>query len=694
MKSFETAQIRNVALVGHSGAGKTSLAEALLYAQKVTERLGRVDDGTTVADYDPEEIRRRHSINAALIPIEAGPCKINLLDLPGRRDFVGEAKGCLRVADATLFVVDAVAGVEVGTEFFREYADELGVGPRAVFVNKMEKEEASFRRVVDQAGETFGRRAVPLTLPAGEGPSFRGVVDLIRLKVVEEDDRKTSYADLPAELAEAARAARAQLVEASAEGDDELTEKFLEDQPLTEEEIGRGLRGAIAQGRLLPVLAGSAALLKGLAPLLDLIREGFPDPTAGTALTLKHLETGEIETIQAAPDGPALIYVFKTVTDPYTGHLSFFKVMRGSLQSEASLANLNAGKSERLAHLLHVCGKKFENVASLPAGDLGAVAKLDHTRTGDTLSADAQSRLAAVPAPLPKPTVRMAVKPKSKADEEKIGLAFRKLIDADPTLHLARDPEVRQTILTGMGDGHLDVAVARLKEIAKVEVELVFPKVPYRETITRTAQGQGKYKKQSGGRGQYGDCWIRFEPLGGDSEFEFEWGIVGGVIPTKYQPSVEKGLIEAMEHGVLSGHRTVGLKAVCYDGSHHSVDSSELAFKVAASLAFKNVLPNAGPVILEPIYLVTVTIPETYMGDVMGDLNGRRGRILGMEAAGKKQLIKAQVPLAEMFTYSRDLRSMTRGSGVYEMDFDHYERVPAELQEKIIAQSQVAAETT
>lgn len=692
MKEYETQNIRNVAVTGHDGSGKTSLIEAILYSQKVTDRLGNVTAGNTVSDYDPEEIKRQHSISTSLLPVEYQGVKINFLDLPGRRDFVGEIKNCMRVADAVLFVVDAVHGIEIGAEFAWEYADQFGIQARAVFVNKLDKEQADFDKMLADLTEAFGRRAVALTVPVGREAGFRGVVDLVKMKFIDEGDRKAAAGEIPAEAADAAKEARTKLVEAAAEGDDELMMKFLEDQPLTDEEIMKGLREGILEGRFLPVVCGAATLSKGVAPLLDLIKDCFPNPTEGPGLeaTTGSPQNGEAATerIKISPDGASLLYIFKTVSDPYAGHLSFFKVVHGKAESESSLSNLNRGKSERIAHVLSILGKKHESVRLMNAGDLGAVGKLDATHTGDTLAADSNSKIHFMPTPLPQPTVRMAIAAKAKSDEEKIGIGFRRLTDQDPTLHLARDPEIRQTIITGMGDAHLDVAVSHLKEISKVEVDLEIPKVPYRETITRKAEGQGKYKKQSGGRGQYGDCWIRFEPLPQPEGFEFEWAIVGGVIPTKFQPSVEKGLIEALEHGVLSGNPTVGVKAVCYDGSYHDVDSSEMAFKVAASLAFKGVLPKAGPVILEPIYRVKITVPEQYMGDIMGDINGRRGRVQGMNATGKKQIIEAMVPLAEMFTYGRDLRSMTRGSGVYEMEFDHYERVPHEVQEKIIAQSQ------
>lgn len=687
MKSFETPNIRNIAIGGHSGEGKTSLVEAILWSQKQIDRLGNVVDGNTVSDYDPEEVRRQHSINASLLPVEAKGVKLNLLDLPGRMDFIGEIRNCLRVCDATLLVGDASAKVGVGSEFVWEYLDEFEVKPRFFFVNKMDKDQANFEATLSAIHETFGIRTVALSLPVGVGADFKGVIDLVKMKFVQEEGQKVSYADIPEDLVSAAETARATMVEAAAEGDDDLMMKFLEDEELTDEEILKGLKGAMGEGRVLPVLCGSSAAVKGIDPLMNLLRDCAPNPSEGAGLQTTQGGSGPSETLRVETEGPTRAFIFKTVSDPYAGHLSFFKVMRGTFKGESSIHNLNRSASERVAHILSVSGKKNSHVDWAAAGDLGALGKLDSTQTYDTLSAEHGDKTLFTPTPMPKPVIHMAVTAKSKTDEDKIGIGFHRLVDQDPTLHLYRDPDVHQTILSGMGDAHLDVAVHRLKDMSHVEVELSIPKVPYRETITKKAEGQGKYKKQSGGRGQYGDCWIRFEPLEEKEGFEFDWQIVGGVIPTKFKPSVEKGLIEAIQHGVLANSPTVGVRAICYDGSFHNVDSSEMAFKVAASLAFKGVLPKAGPVVLEPIYKVKVTVPEQYMGDIMGDMNSRRGRILNTTAEGKKQVIEAQAPQSEMFTYSRDLRSMTRGSGVYEAEFDRYERVPGEIQEKIIAES-------
>ncbi len=685
MEVHKTEDIRNVALAGHSGAGKTALAEAILWSRKIMDRLGKVEDGTTISDYDGEEISRRHSIYVSLLPVELGATKINLLDLPGRPDFVGDAKRCMRVSDSVVFLIDANSGVEVGTEFARDWAREFGIHARAVFVNKMDKDQANFDEAVRQVNDFLKGRAIVLSMPIGSGDDFKGVVDLVRMKSVTEKDRKVTYGDIPADLADAAADARQKLVEAAAEADEELMMKFLEDEPLTEDEVMTGLREGILEGSIMPVLAGSATQAVGIAPLLDLLDGLMPNPLEGAGLAIDASE--EDEHFGVTPEGNLLAFVFKTVSDPYAGHLNFFKIMRGKIDGDLHLHNLTSGKSERIAHAQTVQGKTHENISTLHAGDIGAAAKLSSTHTGNTLAEDADEKTIFSLTHLPQPTVRMAVIAKDKSEEDKIGIGFRRLIDQDPTLHLSRDPEIHETILSGMGDGHLDIAIKHLKHMSKVEVELKIPSVPYLESITKTAQGQGKFKKQSGGRGQYGDCWIKLEPVSNGEEFIFDWAIVGGVIPTKFQPSVEKGLIEALDRGVLSGHRTIGVKATCYDGSHHAVDSSEMAFKVAASMAFKSIAPQAGPVILEPIYKITVTVPEAFLGDIMGDMNSRRGRILGVEVVGNKQVIKASVPLAEVFTYSRDLRSMTRGAGIFEMELDKYERIPADIQKKVIAES-------
>lgn len=684
MKEYTSEKIRNVALAGHSGSGKTTLTEAILYYLKYTDRLGRVDAGNTVSDYDPEEISRKVSINATLLSMEYKGHKINLLDLPGYRDFVNEIKNGIRVADTVVIVLDAVSGVEVGAEFVWEYAEEYDT-PRAFFLNKLDKEHADFESTLNQIKEEFGKNPIPLTIPVGKEASFSGVIDLLKMKKVVESKEKVTYEPIPEELKEKAEQWRQVLIEAAAEGDDELTMKFLEDQPLTDEEILRGIKEGMRDRRFVPVLCGSAYNCLGVYPLLDFILNCVPSPLEMPGFV--NVEDSTKKVVKYEPEKPFSAYVFKTISDPYAGRLSFFKIITGEITADSTVFNINKNKEEKISHLLSVRGKKQENVHKLSTGDIGTVAKLSVTATADTLVAPGNT-VKYAPTKLPPYTCQMALVTDSKTAEEKIGVAMHRLTEQDPTLQIWRDHEVRQTIIAGMGDTHLDVALSRLRAFANVDIRMETPRVPYKETITKTAKGQGKYKRQSGGRGQYGDVWLELSPLPRGEGFQFEWKIVGGVIPSKYQPSIEKGIREAMEKGIIAGYPVIDVKAVCYDGSHHPVDSSDIAFKIAGSMAFRNVAQQANPIILEPIMNLKVIAPESNMGDILGNLSGKRGRILGQELKGNKVIIHAQVPLGEMFEYSRELRSMTQGRGTYEMEFSHYEPVPPQLQEKIIAEAQ------
>lgn len=690
MKVYPTSRIRNIALAGHTGSGKTTLTEAMLWQLKQSERFGKTSDGNTVSDYDPEEVRRQVSIQASVIPLEYEDCKLNVLDLPGYRDFVGEIKGGMRPAETMLLLLDASSGFDTGAEFAWQYSEEFNLA-RVIFINKLDKEHASFQKAVDSAQNALGIRLAPVILPVGEGLGLEAVIDLLKMKLVRVNGQKVTLEEIPAALADEAQAARDQLVEAAAEGDDELTMKFLDEGKLEQDEVIRGLAAVIAQRRAVPVLGGSAAQMIGVKTLLDLAATCFPDPTVSTSYQYTEGKSEEVKPLAIADAGPLALHVFKTIIDPFAGKISLFKVLRGTGKGELTLANVNQNKTERIAHLLTAKGKQTIEIDELHAGDIGCAVKLDSVHTGDTLTAP-EAEIKVTPLALPKPNVFMSVHAKSRADEDKIGIGFHRLIEQDPSLKIERNPETIQTILSGNGETHLQVAVNRIKDLSKVDVELEAPKIPYRETITRKAEGQGKHKKQTGGHGQYGDCWVRFEPLPEGSGFEFVWEVVGGVIPTNFKSAIEKGLIESLQRGVLSGSPTVDVKAACYFGSYHAVDSSDMAFKVAASLAFKNVIPKCSPIILEPISKVTITIPEEYMGDVMGDLNSRRGRILGMNPTGKKQVITAHVPLSELTTYSRQLNSITQGRGTFEMEFDHYERVPGEVQEKIIAEAKAKQE--
>lgn len=690
MKEYHSQQIRNVAFSGHSGAGKTALVESVAFNLKLTDRLGRVEDGNTISDYDPEEIKRHVSINASLIPVERLGAKINILDLPGYRDFVGEIRNSMRVCDGVAIVVDASAGVEVGAELAWEYAGEFNL-PCVFIVNKIDRERANYENALNEIKKAFGCRLVTVTYPMGGAASFEGCVDLLKMKMSKGDNGKSVDADIPAQARKQADDLRAELIEAAAEGEDAITEKFLEEAALTSEEILRGIKLGMMARRICPVLTVSAAQGAGVTNLLDFIVNCFPSPTEREAVMAKNVKSQADVELKCDESAPAVAYVFKTISDPYTGHLTFFKVIQGEVVNDSLLSNISRGHEERVNHLMTMRGKKPEPVNKVSAGDIGVLAKLNATHTGDTLCAPKTATLVQ-PTTMPPITVQMAVTAKSKEDEEKIGMVIHRLIEQDPTLNLHRDPAIKQTIISGMGETQLDVAVARLKYQSKVEVELHVPKVPYRETITRKAEGQGKHKKQSGGRGQFGECWLRLEPQPEGAGFAFEWKIVGGVIPTKYQPSVEKGIVQAMERGIVAGYPAVDIMASCYDGKDHPVDSSDMAFQIAASKGFKAIARTANPILLEPICKVKVIVPEQYMGDVMGDLNSRRGRILGMNAEGRKQIVDALVPLSEMYEYSKQLRSITQGRGTFEMVYDHYERLPADLQNKIVAAAAPEAE--
>lgn len=688
MKKYAIADIRNVALVSHGGAGKTTLAEAMLYDAGATERLGRTTEGSTVMDHDPEEIRRQVSINAAVAPLEWQGVKVNLVDTPGYFDFVAEVKSSLRVVDSVVVVVDAVGGVEVGTDLVWQYANENDL-PRIIFINKMDRENANFERVLESLRSAFGRSVVPVTLPIGQEASFRGVIDLVGERMVTYEDgkgRDPKSEPLSGVYADQAAKARELLVEAAAETDDELTMKYLEGEALTAEELRRGLRTGVLSGKLVPVLCGSGLKNTGIQPLLDLIRLVAPSPQDRPPAVGTNPKTGAEEKRPADESGPFSAFVFKTMADPYVGKLTLFRVMSGSLGSNSQVYNAVRNQTERIGQLFLIRGKQQEPVDRVGAGDLAAVAKLQETSTGDTLC-DEASPIVFAPTEYPKPVYQVAVQPKAKGDEDKISTALARIREEDPTLTVHKEPGTGETILSGMGELHLAVATERMKRKFGVDVILKTPKVPYKETIRRTAKAEGKFKRQTGGRGQYGHVWIEYSPEP-EADFIFTENIFGGVVPKQYIPAVEKGLREAKEEGVLAGFPVTNFKATLYDGSYHEVDSSEMAFKIAASLSFKKGIMEADPVLLEPIMTVSVLIPEAYMGEIIGDLNRRRGRILGMEPSGTMQKVRAMVPLAEMFTYAIDLRSITQGRGSFSMEFDHYEEVPGHIAQTIIEKHQ------
>jgi len=679
VKEYSIDRIRNVALLSHGGAGKTSLAEAMLYNTGAIKRLGKVDEGTTVSDYDPEEIRRHISVNTSLIPCEWREHKINVLDTPGYADFVGEMKGATRVADGCVIVVDATSGVEVGTELVWKYADERDL-PRLVFVNKMDRDNANFGRTLNQLREAFEGNFVPLQLPVGEGEGFEGLIDLVTMKAYVGEKK-----DIPPELLEEARSFQQALVEAAAEAEDELIVKYLEGEELTAEEMRRGLVAGTKARSVILVLCGSATQVVGSQALLDAIVEYLPSPAEREVRARSPL-SGLEESLEVSLASPLAALVFKTFADPYVGKLTYFRVYTGVMESDSRVLNASRNKEERIGQLFHLRGKEQEAVKSISTGDIGAVAKLQATSTGDALC-DKDHPLLLPEIGFPHPVYSAAIKPKTKADLDKMGTALARLVEEDPTLQVSREQDTGETILSGMGESHVEIAARRLERKFGVEIETDVPKVPYKETIRSTASAEGKYKKQTGGRGQYGVVQLRLEPLPRGQGFEFVDDIFGGAIPRNFIPAVEKGLKEAIQSGVLAGYPAIDFRAVLYDGKYHPVDSSEIAFRIAASLGFKKAMEEANPVLLEPIMQLAITVPEEFMGDVLGDLNSKRARVMGMEQSGGLSVITAQAPLAEVQRYATDLRSMTQGRGHFTMEFDHYEEVPDHIAQEIIARA-------
>jgi elongation factor G len=680
MNEYKAEKIRNVALVGHSSSGKTSLAEALLYNTGAVNRLGRVDDNTSISDYDPEEQRRKISINTSLIPCEFNGHKINVLDAPGYIDFAGEVKNALRVADLAIVVVDAVSGIEVGTELVWQYADEFKI-PRLFFINKVDRENADAERVLAQLRERFGKAVAALQIPIGKEAQFAGVVNVVTCKAYVGQEAKEVAVpdDLTARLEEE----RARLIEAAAESDDALIEKYLGGEELTEEEIRAGLKVGLRQGTLIPVLYGAATPNLGVRTLMQFLIDYAPSPLEGAPIVAKNPVTNQDETLTASDAGALAVFVFKTMADPYVGKLTYFRVYSGVLEASSRVTNARTGNEERIGELYVLRGKEQIAVKRINAGDIGAVAKLQETQTNDTLC-DRGHPLQLPPITYPSPVYAVALTPKTKTDLDKMSVALARLVEEDPTLRVYREPDTGETVMSGMGDSHVDIAVRRLKQKFGVDLLISQPKIPYKETITKTVQVQGRHKKQTGGRGQFGDTWIRFEPLPRGTGFEFAEEIFGGAVPSSFIPAVEKGMREIMQKGVLAGYPTTDFRAVLYDGSYHPVDSSEIAFKLAAHKAFKAGIPQAGPVLLEPIMNLTITVPEQFMGDVMGDMNTKRGRVLGMEQRGNWSIVTAQAPLAEIQRYATDLRSMTQGRGYFTMEFSHYDTVPAHIAQQII----------
>ncbi len=681
MNKFTTAQIRNVCLLGHGDAGKTSLAEAMLFLTKASDRLGKTSDGNTVCDFDPEEIKRGLSIQSSLAPVYWKDCKINVIDTPGYLDFAGEVKQAVRVADAALIVIDGKAGVEVGAELAWEYANEAGL-PKSIFVNKFDDPECRFRKVFDQLRESFGKRICPLFIPMVENGAVTGFLNLIDLKT-RVFNKDGSYAEgvIPEEFKEDVDKYKDMLLEAIAETSDELMEKYFAGEEISREEAVEAIHQGIIDGSICPVICGSASKMWGVATLLDVINESYP---RHTAKKVEKNVDGEDVAIEKEAAEPA-VYVFKTVSDSF-GKQTFFKVMTGNLDNSMTLKNLTTGVSEKFGHIYEVRGKKTVEVDSLSCGDIGMIQKLVDTSTNDTLT-NLDMKPYAVTT-YPEPYMTMAISPKSKGDEDKIANGIARLREEDKTINFENNAETKQLLVSGLGDIHLDVIVSRLKSRYNVDVELSKPKIAYRETIRKTLQAEGKHKKQSGGHGQYGHVKITFSP-GTEDGLTFTESVVGGAVPKGYFPAVEKGLTEAMQKGVLAGYPMVGLAADLYDGSYHDVDSSEMAFKLAANLAYKE-LTKANPVLLEPVGELLVTVPDNMVGDIIGDLNKRRGRVLGMDhVAGKKgyQVVTAEVPKSEMTDYTISVRAMTQGKGTFTYKFVRYEDVPGNVASKIIAEA-------
>lgn len=682
MEEFKMDKIRNIALFGHGDSGKTSLSEAMLFNAGVIKRMGRVDEGNTISDFEPDEQKRGISVSSTPLAFEWQGFKINLIDTPGFADFIGEVVSTLRVIDGAIFVLSAVAGVEVQTELIWRMADVYGY-PRIVFINKMDRENASFQHCLHELENLYGSRVVPFQLPIGEEHDFKGVVDLIANKAYLYDEGKAQQAAIPDEMADQVQAAREKVIEGAAEANDELMERYLEEEELGEQEVLDSLMKGVSEGTIIPVFCGSATQNKAIDLVMDAIMNSLPSPARLEEVVATKKGSNEEVGLKAREESPLCALVFNTISDPYVGKLTYFRVFSGVLSSDSMVYNPNRDKEERIGQVFIVRGKNQIPAREIPAGDIGGIAKLTETTTGDTLC-DKDRQILLPPIRFPDPIMSLAVAPKTKGDEDKLSVALARLSDEDPTFNVRRDAEVKQTIISGMGEAHLDIMMDRLSRKFGVNVSTELPKVPYKETIRKTAKAEGKHKKQTGGHGQFGIAWVEVDPLERGEGFEFVDKIAGGVIPRQFIPSVEKGIRRAMDEGHLAGYPMVDFKAILYDGKYHPVDSSDISFQIAGSLSLKNAIPEADPYLIEPIMDAEILVPEAYMGDVIGDLNSKRGRILGMESEGGLQLVRAQVPMAEMLRYSIDLRSITGGRGTFSMNLSHYEEVPSHISQKII----------
>jgi elongation factor G len=684
LKEYKSDKLRNVGIVAHGGAGKTSLAESLLFNAGAITRMGRIDDGTSVLDFEPEEIKRKVTISAALAPCEWRDHKINFIDTPGYADFVGEVKGVLRAVDSAIVVLCAASGIEVETEKTWNYAKDLNL-PRMAFINKMDRENADFYNVLQEMKTNFGDGILPIQLPIGSEDNFKGIVDLFKMKAIvplNNQGNQSSEIDIPSDLLAKAIEWRQKLIEVVAEADDDLLAKYLEGEELSDDEIKMGLSKGIYQNKIFPVMCGSAYKNIGIQQVMDAIIAYSPSPEVNNILGIHPISKDVVE--RKTSDGFSAM-VFKTTADPFVGRLSYIRVFSGTMKPDSTIYNASKEKVERIGNIFTLRGKHQDTLASVHAGDIAVVAKLQETVTGDSLC-EKDKPILFDPITYPKPMFTMCIEAKNKGDEDKIGNALNRLMDEDQTFKITKNLETKQLLVSGIGELHTDIMAERMKRKFGVDVIMSDPKVPYRETIRGSVKVEGKHKKQSGGHGQYGHVWLQLDPLPVGNEFEFVDSIFGGAVPRQYIPAVEKGVRDALSGGVLGGYPMVDIKVTLYDGSYHNVDSSEMAFKIASTMALRKGALQAKPALLEPICDVKINVPDSFMGDVIADLNGKRGRIQGMEPVSQGNgIIKAQVPMAEMFKYAIDLRSITQGRGCFDLNFSHYEEVPQRIAEMIIA---------
>ncbi|MEK6581839.1 MAG: elongation factor G [Nitrospirota bacterium] len=687
MANFDVNKIRNVAVIAHGGAGKTSLVEAMLFDSGAIDRLGSIEEGNTTTDSEPEEISRKITIISALGFCNWNGHRINLIDTPGFINFVEDIRGTLKAVDGAVVIVSAISGVKAETEKVWKYACEYEI-PRIVFINKLDKESANFVGALEELAQSFGSEGVPLQIPIGSGEKFEGIINLINMKAYKFSGGKASESDIPADMLSEAQEYRKKLIEKIAESDDALLEKYLEGGELTQEEIIKGIKEGSLSRRFIPVACGSAVKNIGIPQLLDTILLCLPSPIDLVRIfPVKGKNPKDGTDVQRKPDEkePFSAYIFKTIADPYAGKLSLFRVYSGTLKADSTVLNSTIGAKERIGQVFYLLGKKQIPANTIGAGEIGVVAKLKETNTGDTLSEEAHP-IVFEKVKFAEPIISYAIAPKSKGDEDKVSTGLSRILEEDPTLKFHRDEETKEMILSGMGQVHLEVTLERLKRKFGVEVVMKTPKIPYKETIKAPAKAQGRYKKQSGGRGQYGDCHITIEPMQRGKGFEFVDKVVGGAIPRQYIPAVEKGIVDTMREGIIAGYPMVDVRVSLYDGSYHTVDSSEMAFKIAGSMAIKKAVEDAKPILLEPIMKVEVTTPDEALGAVIGDLNSKRGKVQGVESQARNQKIAALVPMSELLTYANQLHSLTSGRGLYSMEFSHYEEVPAHQAQKVIAE--------